>query len=173
SKLSTSDAIYELVNTISDMLQKNEKPIGIFCDLSKAFDRIRHNILVAKLEHYGIRGIAKKLIKSYLANRTQRVKLVSKEGITISDPENVTMGVPQGSNLGPYFFLIYVNDFPHCTKNKTIQFADDTTAITKGISWTLAFEEAEKTLQEMQTWFMISAVLAPSKLAKIPHSLAL
>ena len=74
---------------------------GIFIDLKKAFDTVDHDILLYKLEHYGIRGIANSWIFSYLKNRRQTVQV----GPYISKTEVSSCGVPQGSVLGPLLFL--------------------------------------------------------------------
>jgi len=78
---------------------------GIFCDLGTAFDCVNHRILLAKLEHYGIRGIFGTLIKSYLMERYQRVALKDKTNtVNYSNWKLVKHGVPQGSILSPLFF---------------------------------------------------------------------
>ena len=99
--------------------------MGIFIDFSKAFDTIQHSILLKKLDHYGNRGIALDLIKDYLSNRKQYIFFDNQCSSSLMD---ITTGVPQGSVLGPLFFVIYVNDIINCTGNsvKIIMFANDT-----------------------------------------------
>jgi len=84
-------------------LDKNNSICAIFMDLAKAFDSINHKILLYKLEQYGIRSVANDVIKSYLTNRKQFIRC---EGIS-STQLSINIGVPQGSILGPIFFLIY------------------------------------------------------------------
>ena len=71
--MSTSMAIMELVENITNAMDNGKFTIGVFIDLKKAFDTVDHNILVTKLDHYGIRGVAKKWLSSYLENRKQYV----------------------------------------------------------------------------------------------------
>ena len=80
--------------------------LGVFIDLKNVFDTVDHAILLAKLEHYGVRGEALGLLASYLGGRSQYVVYGGAE----SGRGKVECGVPQGSVLGPLFFLIYVND---------------------------------------------------------------
>lgn len=120
---STYMPLIDMYDKISVAIDKNEFPIGVFIDLSKAFDTLEHSILLSKLEHYGIRGLALNWFRSYLSNRRQCVAL---NGV-ISDFKNVTYGVPQGSILGPLLFILYINDIVKCSDSLSfILFADDT-----------------------------------------------
>ena len=130
-KYSTSHAINSLVNQFHDSVEKNEFMIGLFVDLSRAFDTISHKILIDKLYKYGIRGIALEWIKDYLLNRKQYVVYNN----TKSNISSVEIGVPQGSILGPLLFIIYVNELPTISSALScIQFADDTSIFIRGRS---------------------------------------
>ena len=120
---STELAIIELTNRLTNAIDNGEFTIGIFLDLSKAFDTITHKILIQKLEHYGIQGVTKLWLQDYLTNRKQIVKysqVRSKEML-------IENGVPLDSILGPILFLPYLNDTETCSQLLSfVLFADDT-----------------------------------------------
>ena len=128
-KHSTSNAVTELYSNILRGFENRETTLSVFLDLSKAFDTIDHNILLNKLEHYGIRGIALHWFQSYLSNRKQYVHYKCSDFKVCE----VSCWVPQGSVLGPLLFIIYTNDLPNSLDAcKSILFADDTTVYISG-----------------------------------------
>lgn len=160
--ISTEDAVDSLLENVVERLDGKEKCIGIFLDLSKAFDTVSIPILLHKLEHIGIRGLPLAIFRDYLQQRTQSVKI----GEHISDEQNVVFGVPQGSILGPTLFTIYINDLcklsvPHCS---IYTYADDTALIITGPNWESARRNAEATLSSVMVW--LSANLLTLNLSK-------
>ena len=147
AKNSTEHAALVLSENILTAFDKNEFLLSLFIDLSKAFDTVDHNILVKKLENYGVRNSNLKWFQSYLSKRKQFVT----NGKSILE---ITHGVPQGSILGPLLFLIYINDIAKCSKLLNfILFADDTTAFLSGKNATEVFKNVNTELPKLQSWF--------------------
>ena len=150
SKHSTIDALTEFVRDTLMSFENKEYTIGVFLDLSQAFDTIDHSILLHKLEHCGVRGIALEWFRIYLADRTQYVNYKNVN----SDIRNITCGVPQGSVLGPLLFIIYTNDLPRSIKTaKSILFADDTTVYVSSSSLTEVVKVINHDLGCLADWF--------------------
>jgi hypothetical protein len=127
SEHSTEFAALEFVDRVIVDMDQMETPIGIFLDLSKAFDTLDHEILLHKLKFYGFDKNALKLMESYLTDRKQYVQMED----TISEYSNVSTGVPQGSILGPLLFIIYINDIAQASNLfDFIIYADDTSLTT-------------------------------------------
>ena len=85
---------------------------GVFCDLQRAFDCVDHDLLLSKMHWYGITGKGYNLIQSYLKNRYQRVIIANKSRQYYSEWERIRYSFPQGSILGPLFFILYINYLP-------------------------------------------------------------
>ena len=120
---STCDALLKLTESIYKSFNSKNHQLNVFIDLRKAFDTVSHSVLLSKLEKYGVRGTALNLINSFLCDRKQYVQM----GKNSSSLKDINIGVPQGSNLGPILFLIYVNDFPEISSEfESVLFADDT-----------------------------------------------
>ena len=140
-------ALIDLVDKISSNMDHKKYNIGVFLDLSKAFGTIDHNILINKLQCYGIRGNACNWFKNYLNNRRQYVSYNSKH-------MTITCGVPQGSILGPLLFILYINDIENVSDIlNPILFADDTSLFHAHTCFNTLIEEVNIEIQKISTWF--------------------
>ena len=126
---SCEHALLDAQNTLVNSLHRRQISLLLLIDFSKAFDMVDHNILLHKLNHYGIRGIAHKWFTSYLSDRKQFVSINGTE----SSYKDMKYGVPQGSILGPLLFVIYINDLPGISSMaRFILYADDANIIITG-----------------------------------------
>ena len=144
----TQDCIMTFFKNISENTESKLRA-GLFLDLSKAFDTVSHRILLDKLKHYGVSEMALKWFQNYLCNRKQVVQI----GDTLSEELTVTIGVPQGSILGPLLFIIYINDLPNATELLTLLFADDTTLQCFGNDLKELENFMNTELQKAEEWF--------------------
>lgn len=143
---STISAAADFVHQSLDKLNNGFRVAGVCLDLSKAFDRVNHNILLKKLVQYGLPVYMVKLIKSYLSDRLQYTEVLFDDGEMLgkfkSDSRIIDIGVPQGSILGPFLYIVYVNDFPGIENVFMTMYADDAT----GMCWAKNLEGLIKVL---------------------------
>ena len=135
---------------MSNALAEREHVIGVFMDLSKAFDTLDHAILIRKLEYYGLRGVTIQWFKNYLTNRKQYVYYDSIE----SELLPIECGVPQGSILGPLLFFIYVNDISYSSNAlQYILFADDANVFCSNSDLNTLLRTINTELPKLSKWF--------------------
>ena len=128
---------------------------GVFVDFQKAFDTVNHEILIKKLDHYGIRGTLNKWFESYLKNRKQHVSVLGFD----SDNQAINHGVPQGSVLGPLLFLIYINDLHRSVKHSSMyHFADDTNLLSIGNNFNSLQSKLNKDLKCLYKWLLANKI---------------
>ena len=152
---STSLAILELQSQLINNIEKGLFSCCIFLDFSKAFDTVNHNILLKKLEHYGIRGLALSWFKSYL---TERKQVVIANGETSSEQE-IRCGVPQGSVLGPLLFLLYINDIYNSSKELDFRlFADDTSILFADKNLDVIERLVNSQLEKVSEWLLANGL---------------
>lgn len=178
-KKSINTAIYEFIQQIISTLENRNITLGIFLDLSKAYDSLQHDILLVKLERYGVRRRGLDWIKSYLSERKQKVQ-ISREGTLFeSHTQTIHAGVPQGSVLGPILFVIYINDIStvaNLVNEYIVNFADDTNLLTTSPLYPSLVIQANELFMKIKKYFgNINLILNETKtnmvLFRTKHSL--
>lgn len=146
---SCEHALLVAQNAILSSLNKKQVSLLLLIDFSKAFDMVDHRILLDKLYHYGIRGIAHSWLSSYLSGRKQYVALNNKISATL----DMQYGVPQGSILGPLLFIIYINDIPNVSKiAKFVMYADDANVLLTGKTVVDIERKFNELSKHLETW---------------------
>ena len=146
-------AINDFYSKVTENLDNKMHTVGIFLDLSKAFDTLNHDILINKLNSYGIRGLANSWIQDYLSERKQYVVYNGES----SSYSSILCGVPQGSILGPLLFLLYINDLPRCSDLlHFILFADDTNILFSHHDPKCLETILNKELAAISNWFKLN-----------------
>lgn len=148
---STADALTYISQNLHDTMDKRQESRLICLDISRAFDRVWHRGLIAKLEALGLKGTLLNWIEDYLTNRELKVTM---NGIA-SSAKPINAGVPQGSILGPLLFIIYIDDLAEKLQNQAILYADDSSVLSiikDRQSRASAATTLNKDLEEIQIW---------------------
>lgn len=154
---STNTALLELYERVIQHMNAGESPVGVFCDLSRAFDCVDHHMLLQRLFSYGVRGNVLDWFRSYLSGRSQFVEVKHKDGSFIrtyrSSTNTVANGVPQGSILGPVLFITYVNGvFSAPGASGLVFYADDASLVLGGRTVQLE-QHLNCALRAVHSWF--------------------
>ena len=146
--ISTNHALIDVITNSFDNINNNLYTGLVFLDLTKAFDTVSHDILLHKLDHYGIRGKTNDLIQTFL----QRKQYVSVNGVNSNVLAN-NYGVAQGSTLGPLLFLLYINDLPSSVNCVPRFFADDTCLVYSSSNPSTLNTAINQDLKNISQWF--------------------
>ena len=155
-KYSTTHSLIHLTDKIRHEIDKATYACGIFVDFQQAFDTVDHDILLKKLEYYGVRGISNKWFASYLSNRKQFVSINGYK----SNLVDFKCGVLQGSILGPLLFLIYINDLHAAIKYSEVHhFSDDINLLNFSSCIKSINEQVNYDLKNLSNWLKANKVL--------------
>ena len=160
---STVHSIVNLTDSLLKAMNNSQTCMAVFIDLKKAFDTINHKILLRKFEYIGIKGDLLLWISNYLHERTQ--KTFANGHLSESLP--ITCGVPQGSILGPLFFITYINDMQNYLQTTNLGlYADDTVLFSHANDNALLQKGLQTTLNKFQKWCQMNALTINVKKTK-------
>ena len=152
---STVHSVAQLVNYVSSKRDQRRPTLAAFVDFRKAFDCVQHPILLDKLKAINLDEGVVRWFESYLSERKQRVLANN----TFSPYLPVTQGVPQGSVLGPLFYIIYANDVARVIKNCSVaMYADDTVLYTANTDFTVSLAKMQEDVKSLSIWCEINGI---------------
>ena len=146
----TQQATLKLLSAIISSIEDKQYCACVFLDFRKAFDTVDHELLLHKLNRFGIRGVAENLIRSYLSNRKQYVSIDGHTSDLIQCP---SIGVPQGGCLSPLLYILYANDLPCViTQGQPVMFADDTSLVISGTTPEQLHTKINEQMHKVYDW---------------------
>ena len=146
---STLHSIEQITSFVDKKMDAKLPTAAVFIDFRKAFDCVQHPVLIQKLRNLGFSNTVLDWVSSYLTNREQRVFAND----NYSDFQNITQGVPQGSVLGPLFYIIYANDIAQIVKNcKIAMYADDTVMYTSNRNFDVSVKNLQDDVNSLSKW---------------------
>ena len=147
---SAQHCLLVMIEKFKEAIDGEDKFGALLSDFSKTFDCINHQLLIVKIDSYGVSSMSTKIIFSYLSNRIQRTKIKN----SFNKRSNILHGVPQGSNLGLLLFNIDLTDlFCECDERNIASYADDTPPYTCGTDTQSVIAELQITANKLFYWF--------------------
>ena len=159
----TTLAIFNLLSDFFNTFNKKLYTIALFLDIKKAFDSVDKNILLMKLNKYGVRGISNKLIDSYLSNRKQYVSLEDSWSSTLG----LNKGVPQGSVLGPLLFNVFIDDITSISNCKSILYADDSVFYVTDTTFGGCVDKLRQVIEDLSLWLVNNKLIPNAMKTKL------